>query len=159
MKSKVIFFFILSTLFFVMGCEDKYKNSHVIPYTPIDTRVNLWMADFEDLKLPGQPVYIRYSTPGGKPLGYNDNGIIVIKTDEENYKCYDATCTNCIEADTHIEITKGDQVGKCPNCQTEFFLPYGIPLDKTDEEDHSVQISPLKEYPVVVTNNTLIIRY
>ena len=105
MQSKVIFFLLLAlSLFLFWGCSDDLKRNTVIPYTPIETRINLGWADYQDLNFPGRPVYILYSTPTGELLGYNGNGIIVMQTDMNEYKCYDATCPNCIDADTHIEL-------------------------------------------------------
>lgn len=160
MKSKIILFSLLTLLFWgILSCNDDLKKNHTIPYTPVDTRINLSYADFQDLNFIGRPVYLTYSVPTAKPLGYRGNGIIVIKTGESEYKCYDATCPNCVEADTHIEITKGEQVAECPTCQTRFFLPYGVPLDPEDEQTEPVTVAPLQAYPVSIAGNILIIRY
>lgn len=160
MKSKVIFFSLfIFFLFFFLSCSDELKRNTVIPYTPIDTRINIGWADYQDLNFTGRPVYLAYSIPGAKPLGYNGNGIIVLKTGEDEYKCYDATCPNCIEADTHIEITPGEQIAQCPTCKTRFFLPYGLALDTGEEENGKIEVAPLQPYPVNVAGNILIIRY
>lgn len=160
MKSKILIFLLFSAYWsIIISCTDKLHDEHVIPYTPIDTRIELWMPDFQDLKIQNYPVYVRYSTPKGEPLGYRGNGIIVLKTGSQEYKCYDATCTNCPDADSHIEIKKGDPVAFCPTCHTEFFLPYGSPLDNENNESENLKIYPLREYPVIISNNTLIIRY
>ncbi len=160
MQSKVIFFLLLAlSLFLFWGCSDDLKRNTVIPYTPIETRINLGWADYQDLNFPGRPVYILYSTPTGELLGYNGNGIIVMQTDMNEYKCYDATCPNCIDADTHIEITAGDQIAKCPTCKTQFFLPYGIPLNAEEDENEEKKIAPLQSYPVDIAGNILIVRY
>lgn len=160
MRSKVIFFS-LPVLFFCIfsSCSDSFKRDSVIPYTPIDTRINLSWSEYQDLKFSGRPVYILYSTPGAKLLGYNGNGIIVIKTDMDGYKCYDATCPNCIEADTHIEITAGEQLASCPNCKTLFFLPYGIALESDEDENYKTEVPSLQVYPVIEAGNLLIIKY
>lgn len=159
-QSKVIYFLLfISFLSLIFGCSDNLKRNTIIPYTPIDTRINLGWADYHDLNFSGRPVYILYSNPGAKPLGYNGNGIIVLKTDMDGYKCYDATCTNCIHADTHIEITTGEQIALCPTCKTQFFLPYGIPVDMDKSENEKRKIPPLQSYPVEATGNILIIRY
>lgn len=160
MQSKVIYFSLLilfSSLF--LGCAKDLKRNTVIPYTPVDTRINLGWADYSDLNFPNRPVYILYSTPAGKPLGYNGNGIIVMQTDLDEYKCYDATCPKCIDADTHIEITAGEQIARCPTCGTQFFLPYGIPLDTEENENNEDKVPPLQAYPVDVAGKILIIRY
>lgn len=160
MQSKVVFF-LLFTLFLslFLSCSNDLKRNTVIPYTPIDTRINLGWADYSDLNFPNRPMYILYSTPSGKLLGYNGNGIIVMQTDMDEYKCYDATCPECIDADTHIEITSGEQIARCPNCETRFFLPYGIPLDSEDDDTEDKRVAPLQVYPVEVAGNILIIRY
>ncbi|WP_251619958.1 hypothetical protein [Odoribacter lunatus] len=158
-KSKIVLFSLSVVFSYIfLGCHDDLKRNTTVPYTPIDTRINLGWTDYQDLNFTGRPIYILYSTPAAKILGYNGNGIIVIKTDLDKYKCYDATCTNCIDADTHIEIIQGEQIARCPTCNIQFFLPYGIPL-KREEENDKMEVAPLQEYPVEVAGNLLIIRY
>ena len=160
MKSKVIFF-LLSILFLsvFLSCSDNLKRNTVIPYTPIDTRINLGWADYQDLNFTGRPIHIFYSNPGAKPLGYKGNGIIILKTGMDDYKCYDATCTKCIDANTHIEITTGEQIAQCPTCHTRFFLPYGIPLDTEENENEKAEVAPVESYPVNIAGKILIVKY
>ncbi len=160
MKSKIRIFLI----FLVFGginisCEDKLNEDHVIPYVSIDTRIDIRMADYQDLKQIYYPVYILYSSPAGRLMGYQGNGIIVLKIEEGAYKCYDATCTKCLNKDTHIEVKKGDPIALCPSCLTEFFLPYGTPMSKEEDDSDEIKIYPLKEYPVAESGNYLVIRY
>lgn len=124
------------------------QDKHVIPYVPVETRVDLWMADFIDLKTPGNAKYIALSSLG-KPLGYQQHGIMIFNGGSEGYKCWDATCTDCLSSETHLEIEGTDAV--CPNCGTKFSLLYGQPWESNQE------IYPLKGYAVSQNGNTLII--
>ncbi len=155
MHSKVVLFFVLTICCCgIIGCENKLADRHPIPYIPVNVRIDLWMADYQNLKTPYQPIYLNQYN--GKTVGYRENGIIVIRISDNEYKCFDATCTKDPDAGTHLEITKGSSTAVCPTCGTEFILQYGYPDKK---EGDTEKIYPLKEYPVKISNNTLIISY
>lgn len=152
MKSKIILFSLLTLLFWgILSCNDDLKNNRTVPYTPINVVIDIRYADFGDLKINNFPVYI--SVFSGKNVGYKGNGIIVMKIEEYKYVCYDATCPHCLEADTHIEITKGNPIAQCPTCQTYFLLSYGIAIDSEDEEVENIKIPQLQSYPINVAGN------
>lgn len=157
MLPKIVFFSLLTIAFFgIIGCDEKLadnlKDKHVIPYVPVETEINLDYADFSHLKNPLGAQYISTSYPLGKPLGYQGNGIIVFNVNGNEYKCWDATCTRCLEAGVHLEIEGSDAV--CPTCSTKFSLNYGQPWNNKTEK-----LYPLKEYPVTIAGKTLRIRY
>lgn len=164
MRSKILFFSFL-LLFFsgIIGCSDKFtenqRDKHIVPFVPIRTEVPLWMAEFQVLKNPYNAVYIRNSYPGGLLLGYKNHGIIIYSTGDSGYKCWDATCTKCTDLESGFTATdiKGQNV-VCPKCGTEFYLLYGMPFNKPGETSGE-KIYPLKEYPVTISGNTLIINY
>lgn len=156
MKSKLVFFFFLTISFFlIIGCGEKLtdnlRDKHVIPYVPVNTEINLSYADFAHLKNPGSSQYIQRSYPLGKELGYRANGIIVFNTNGDEYKCWDATCTKCMEADTHLNPEATDAI--CPTCGIKFSLNYGQPWNSKTEK-----LYPLKEYPITISGNVLKVR-
>ena len=142
-----------------IGCGDKFneklRDKHLIPYVPVYTQINLGIGGESNLQVPGQPIYLTSSQPDAKSLGYNGQGIVVIRLNDTEYACWDATCPNCQELTSHF--TKEDLDGElavCPVCHTQFSLRYGTPFNLTYE------IYPLKGYPIlmpVYINETIIV--
>lgn len=157
MQSKVVFFFgILVFVFANVGCGDKFKENlrdkHVIPYVPVYTVINFSVGG-EGTNWAYQPKYYNLSSDG-KPLGYNGHGIVIYTEDNDTYKCYDATCTNCTDLTSHFTADDFDgSYVRCPVCGISFFLLYGMPYGNEHE------IYPLKEYPITKTNNRLVVNY
>ena len=159
MKSKIVFFLLVSiTLGINIGCGDKFdeklRDKHLIPYVPVYTQITLGIGGESNLQVPGQPIYLTSSQPDAKSLGYNGQGIVVIRLNDTEYACWDATCTNCQELTSHF--TKEDLDGElavCPVCHTQFSLRYGTPFNLTYE------IYPLKGYPISKVGNKLIVNY
>lgn len=164
MKSKLIFFLLLATsLIGIIGCGDKLAEElggkHIIPYTSVSTEINLNIGGNNSLNMPGQPRYFTTSVPLGKPLGYNGHGIIVLKIRENEYKCWDATCTNCPDLTSYFEQSDLDGlIATCPKCAMQFSLEYGSPFNQK-ENAKTGKIYPLKEYPVSISGKTLRINY
>lgn len=150
---KIFFSFLVIFLTVSTSCEDKFVDKHAIPYVAVYAEIQLWMAEYQDLKFSYQPVYL--GSYNGKGLGYNHNGLIVMKIADNEYKCFDATCTNDLSGS--VSITKGSTMAKCPVCGTEFLLTYGYPIHSSDSTN-TTKIYPLREYPVVASGNSLIVR-
>lgn len=159
MKSKLLFFFLLClTLLLNNGCEkknvEKLEDRHIIPYVPIYTVIDLGVGGESQLEIPGQPLYQNISRPYGMPLGYNENGIIIIRLSDTEYACWDATCTNCQDLHSHFTQDQLDgEIAECPVCNTQFSLRYGTPFNANEK------IYPLKSYPIHITTNKLIVSY
>ena len=159
MKSKIILFSVVTTILLTnLGCGKKFaekiRDKHIIPYVPIYTQIDLNLGGESNLQTPLQPLYISLSRPEGKPLGYNGNGIIVIRLNDTEYACWDATCTNCTDLTSHFTQQDLDkETATCPVCNTEFLLNYGTPSDR------SKKIYPLRGYPVTKVGNKLIVKY
>lgn len=159
MKSKIVFFSIVLIILTInLGCGKKFsdnlKDKHILPYVPVYTQIDLGIGGESNLQTPGQPLYQTISRPNGKPLGYNGHGIIVIRLDDTEYACWDATCTNC--QDLTSFFTQQDLDGElaiCPVCQTKFSLRYGTAFNQTET------IYPLKSYPITKSGNKLIVSY
>jgi len=87
MKSKIVFFLLVSiTLGINIGCGDKFneklRDKHLIPYVPVYTQINLGIGGESNLQVPGQPIYLTSSQPDAKSLGYNGQGIVVIRLND-----------------------------------------------------------------------------
>lgn len=157
MKSKIIIFFLFAFFFVTnIGCShnlgENLRDKHVIPDVPVYAQIDLSVGG-EGNNWIGQPRYFNTSSTG-KSLGYNGQGIIIYTNNNTDFKCYDATCTNCSGLTSYM--TQKDLQGdfsQCPVCGVRFFLLYGYP-DGTEKK-----IYPLKEYPIVKSGNKLIVRY
>lgn len=160
MKSKLVFFLLLATSFAgIIGCGDKLADQlgekHIIPYVPINAEINLNVGGDNGLNNVDDPRY--FSVLSGKALGYNGNGIVIIKIGENEYKCWDATCTNCPDLTSHFEQDDLDGIiAVCPQCSMMFSLQYGTPFNQK-ENARAEKIYPLKEYTVIVSGKRLII--
>lgn len=134
-----------------IGCNNKAvensSDNHIIPYVPVYTEIRLNIGG-EGSDWTNQPKYIPVASDG-KRLGYEGHGIILFTSDNAEYKCYDATCTNCLNHFEQKDLQTW--IAKCPVCSTEFLLHYGYPADK------ELQIYPLKEYSVQKRGNKLIV--
>lgn len=163
MKSNVLFFLILSICFLGnIGCGDQWtenmRDKHIIPYVPVSTVIDMNMADYLCLKTSGESVLIKTSNIG-KSLGYSNHGIIVINVGSDNYKCWDATCTNCtdLKSSFNTKDIKGN-IAVCPTCKSEFLLLYGQ-LIGGGENANNHKVYPLKEYPISKVGNKLTVNY
>lgn len=135
------------------GCSKIFEDKHVIPYVPVYTRI-LWGFGGENAQMwQNHPRYYAVSTPDGKPLGYNGNGIIVYTENSLEFYCYDATCTACPDLTSHFEQKDLNKAtATCPVCGTQFSLSVGgYPWDA------KLEISSLKEYPITASGNYLIV--
>lgn len=159
MKSKIVIFSII-TIFCLtnINCSekltDKLRDKHIIPYVPVYTRIDLGIGGESNLQTPGQPILLTVSQPDGEALGYNGHGIIVIRLNDTDFACWDATCTNCQDLTSHF--SKQDlknEIAICPVCKTQFSLRMGTSFNSSQE------IYPLKSYPIAKSGNKLIVSY
>lgn len=155
MKSKIIFFSVLAFhLGINVSCSHKFaeniRDKHIIPDVPVYTQIDLSLGG-ESTNWIDQPRYFSTSS-SGTALGYQGHGIIIYTNNNTEYKCFDATCTNCTDLTSAFgqKDLQGSFV-RCPVCGLRFLLLYGYP------EDAEKNIYPLKEYPVVKTGNKLIV--
>lgn len=158
MKSKIVFFFVVTILWITnLSCSEKLTDKHIIPDVPVYTQIDLAIGG-ESNNWIKQPKYFSTSSTG-KALGYNGHGIIIYTDDNIAYKCYDATCTNCTDLTSYFKQKDLDGlIAKCPVCSTEFLLIYGY-TSNSGESSSDKKIYPLKEYPIVKSGNKLIVSY
>lgn len=155
MQSKIMFFSILVVILSMnISCGDKLgdnlRDKHIVPYVPVYTEIPLNIGG-ESNNWANQPKYFNASSDG-KALGYNGHGIIIFTKDNEEYKCYDATCTRCTDlASGFGQKDLETWIATCPVCGTEFLLDYGTPADS------KLEIYPLREYAIQKRGNKLIV--
>ena len=138
----------------IMGCQEKLRDKHIIPFVPVNTTIKLNLGGENELMWKNNPKYFSISTPNADPIGYNGHGIVIFTEDAREFHCFDATCTNCPYLDSHF--TQKDlkvNIATCPKCGTEFSLLYGQPFG------NSSKIYPLKEYPIQRNGDLLIVSY
>lgn len=138
------------------GCSDKFaaglSDRHIIPDVPVYTQIDLGIGGESNLQTPFQPLYLTVSRPSGEPLGYGGHGIIVIRFNDTEFACWDATCTNCQDLTSHFEQKDlNGEIAVCPVCHAEFSLRYGSAFNSV------TKIYPLKSYSITKSGNKLII--
>lgn len=159
MEPKVVIFFVhVFCVLINLGCSgkisEKWADKHIVPYTPVYTQIDLRIGGESQLQVPGQPIYLKNSQPDGTPLGYNGHGIIVIRLNDTEFSCWDATCTSCQDLTSYMTSRDlSGEIATCPVCGKEFSLRYGSALNATEK------IYPLKSYPILKQGNRLIVRY
>lgn len=157
MKSKIIFFSVVAAILLInIACSHKFaenlRDKHIIPDIPVYTQIDLSIGG-ESNNWIDAPRHFSISSIG-LALGYNGHGIIIFTGNNTEYKCYDATCTNCTNLTSFFrqEDLEG-HFAQCPVCGLRYLLDYGTP------EDTQKKIYPLKEYPVTKSGNKLIVSY
>lgn len=140
----------------LFGCSDKLAESladkHIIPDVPLYTQIDLGIGGESHLQTPLQPLYLTLSRPSGEPLGYNGHGIVMIRLNDTEFACWDATCTSCEDLTSHFSQKDLDgETAACPVCHTEFSLRYGSAFNSV------TKIYPLKSYSVTKMGNKLIV--
>ena len=136
--------FIISFLFtcFLISCS-KEKND-VIPDVYIDFYISLNDPLFFDLAVPLNSVYVNASTNnmGSKAAGYDNNGIIIFRSQEYEFLAFDRTCPHDYAVNgLSIQVNKDMIYALCSECKSKYALPnFGTPLSG------SVSRYPLKNY-------------
>jgi nitrite reductase/ring-hydroxylating ferredoxin subunit len=143
-KSNInIFFILLLTLLFPASCS-KEKND-VIPDVYVDFYISLNDPQFFDLTAPLNYAYVDASTNniGERAAGYDGNGIIIFRAQENEFFAYDRTCPHDYFVNgMSIKVSVIDGIyAVCPECSSKYALPnYGTPLSGY------VSKYPLKNY-------------
>ncbi len=137
--------FIIFLLFasFLISCS-KNKND-VIPDVYIDFYISLNDPQFFNLTAPLNYVYVNASTNnmGSKAAGYDNNGIIIFRSQEYEFLAFDRTCPYDYSVNgLSVQVNAEDMIyAVCPECKSKYALPnFGTPLSG------SVSRYPLKNY-------------
>jgi nitrite reductase/ring-hydroxylating ferredoxin subunit len=130
--SKIKVFFILSiTVFLLVSCH-KSKND-VIPDVVVDFTIDI--LDYPALQaVTGSAIVDKNDTRINDRRyagGFNDNGIIIYHSLEDEFLAYDRTCphdyaVNNIITKVNVDFTQA----LCPRCSTYYSLfSFGTPVD------------------------------
>jgi nitrite reductase/ring-hydroxylating ferredoxin subunit len=117
------FFLFLLTLIGFSSCSKDTDLDKIVPYS----RVQFEYLDNENkLGAVGNSIYLNEDDITTSSAGYKNHGIILVKL-SEGYAAFDATCTNDVESEEHVEIDGAFAI--CPVCDSKFnILQGGFPF-------------------------------
>ena len=135
------FFLFLLTLIGFSSCSKDTNLDKIVPYTRIQFEYN----DNENkLGAENNSIYLDENDIITSSAGYRNHGIIIVRL-SDGYAAFDATCTNDVESEEHIELDGVFAV--CPVCDSKFnILDNGYPFNG------SVARHKLKEYKTSSTS-------
>jgi len=128
MKSKQsnlhFFFLLLFTLIGFSSCSDDTNTDDIVPYVRISFK---YIDNNNALGAVGNSVYLDENDIVTSSAGYNGHGIIIVRL-TKGYAAYDATCTNDVESEYHVELDGTFAI--CPVCGSKFnILQDGQPFN------------------------------
>lgn len=136
-----IFFIILIGLLIPADCTKEPLD--VVP----DTYVNVTVYNTQ-IGI-SQAAVITNAMVGVPSLGYNNNGIIIFRNNQDEYFAYDRTCTYHVEESIPVDVWTNELFAICPVCSTKYQLYFsGIPTPEGPSE------YPLKQYRASYNPNT-----
>lgn len=113
------FFLILIPLLAFSSCSKDTNIDKIVPYT----RVEFEYLDNENkLGAVGNSIYLDEDDIITSSAGYKNHGIIIVRLNE-GFAAFDATCTNDVEADEHVELD--GSFAECPICGSKFNVLQG----------------------------------
>ncbi|HCC71111.1 MAG TPA: hypothetical protein DEQ09_08185 [Bacteroidales bacterium] len=108
------------------------ENNDVIPDVLVDFYIDLNDPEFFELNAIGNHVLINSSTNnmGIKAAGYDDNGIIVYRSQVDEFIALDRTCPYDYVLDgSSIAVNVDGIYAECPVCNSTYALPsFGTPI-------------------------------
>jgi nitrite reductase/ring-hydroxylating ferredoxin subunit len=125
-----LFFIAFISTAVLISCSK--TNDDVIPYSPVDFKIDLLDPEFVNLSVIGVSDTIDASTNnwGFRSAGYDGNGIIIYSSPDAYY-AYDRTCPHDFAVNglsVRIRINQ-PAVAVCPECGTQYALSvYGTPI-------------------------------
>ncbi len=152
MRTKILFFSILTLTFIFFSCEKEYERLHPIPNIRVNFSVNT--LNHPELQTIGTPKYI--ISANGKKVGYKGHGIYLMRTSKNEIKAFDASCTYIGAGENHTEVKQHLTPRKglpthvfCTECGSIFDLFYG---NATKESKATI---PLREYKTSISGNVI----
>ncbi|MGM0463492.1 MAG: Rieske (2Fe-2S) protein [Bacteroidota bacterium] len=128
--SKLSIFLLICIVSLSLSSCKKQKND-VIPDVTVDFYIDLTDPEFFDLNAIGNHVLVNYNTNnlGYKASGYDNNGIIVYRSQTDEFIALDRTCPHDYVLDgTSIAVNVDGIYAECPLCKSTYALPsFGTP--------------------------------
>jgi len=128
--SNLKFFLLSMVLLFILGSCNKEKLD-VIPDVVVDFYIDLNDPVFFDLNAIGNHVLVDKTTNnlGYVAAGFDDNGIIVYRSQLDEFLAYDRTCPyDYAIKGLSIAVDVDGIYAECPECGSLFALPsFGSP--------------------------------
>lgn len=144
------FFLFLLTLIGFSSCSKGTDINEIVPYTRV--KFQTYRNYYPDLENIGTGIYFDSEDGFITSAGYKNHGIYIINTGD-GFIAMDATCTNDVNSDEHIEVSEeSDQLGICPICGSEFVFLSGGQVHKGPAK------FPLRNYKVFYDPDTKEIR-
>ena len=115
MRAKIAFLFqILILVFISSSCTD--DEPEIIPDVYVNFQFSIYEPGYNNLT-------VIYGATKKEYEGYDNNGVIVFRSDLNEYKAFDATCPQHITISTSVNLNEnGSGKATCPHCQTVYYL-------------------------------------
>jgi nitrite reductase/ring-hydroxylating ferredoxin subunit len=144
MRAKIAFLFQIIVICFIsVGCGK--DEPEIIPDVYVNFDFSLQEPEFTNLN-------VIFGAVKKNDVGYNGNGVIVFRADQDDYKAFDATCPQHIEVNTSVDLNEnGSGKTTCPHCNTVYYLMNnGYPNKGYKLKQYRVSVSANRIY---VSNN------
>jgi hypothetical protein len=126
-KSKIIFFCV-TLLISILLISCKKSKYDVIPDVYVDFYIDLNDIIFRDLNVITNHVIVTYQTNnwGTRSAGYDSSGIIVYRSNLDQFYAYDRTCPYDYEVKgLKVKVNVDFISAICPKCSTYYSLDAG----------------------------------
>ena len=137
--------FLVFIILFSLSLSCKNEKYDVIPDVIVDFYIDLNDPEFFDLNAIGNFVFVSSSTNniGYKAAGYDNNGIIIYRSQADEFIAYDRTCPHEYVLDgSSVAVGAEGIYAECPVCGSLYALPsFGTPTSGPSQY-------PLKLYKV-----------
>lgn len=124
--------FLFICIFSVSLSSCNKQENDVIPDVTVDFHIDLNDPEFFDLNAIGNHVLVNYNTNnlGYKASGYDNNGIIVYRSQLDEFIALDRTCPHDYVRDgSSIAVDVDGIYAECPLCSSTYALPsFGTPV-------------------------------
>ncbi len=128
--SKLSIFLLIYIFSVSLSSCNKQKND-VIPDVTVDFYIDLTDPVFFELNAIGNYVLVNYNTNnlGYKASGYDNNGIIIYRSQTDEFIALDRTCPHDYVLDgSSIAVNVDGIYAECPLCNSTYALPsFGTP--------------------------------
>jgi nitrite reductase/ring-hydroxylating ferredoxin subunit len=149
-----IFLLICILSLFHISCNK--EENDVIPDVLVDFYIDLNDPEFFSLNAIGNYVLVNSSTNnlGYKASGYDNNGIIIYRAQDDEFIALDRTCPHDYVLDgTSVAVDVDGIYAECPLCNSTYALPsYGTPTSGPSKYPLKMYRTSLNGQFVHVTN-------